>query len=199
VPTGIGIQGGGTPQCGQGFNVEVNVTNTGGSPSDGGTVTLQDIHVDDGTVTFTGYGNYPSLNPGQNYVVVIPANITTYVGNKHELRATNNGQTQKLRYTLGTGSCGAPPPPKPTPTPQHNNGGAYIFSQGQCTFALKTNVKYFNAPGGSRIGETSSGGFTAYQGQRVNDTRWYQIELNGQYVWVRDRDAVKLQKSCRVF
>jgi hypothetical protein len=180
--------------------VEVNVNNVGGSPAGGGTVTLQDVRVDNGVVTFTGYGNYPALNPGQNYVVTIPATITAYQGNKHELRASNNGQTQKLRYTLGNGSCGGPPPQQPTPTPTPNqSGNIYNFAVGQCTFALKTNVKYFDHPNGQRLGETSSGGYTAVQGQRVNDTRWYMIEVNGQYVWIRDRDAVKLQKSCRVF
>jgi hypothetical protein len=198
VPTGIGIQGGGTPQCGQAFNVEVNVSNVGGSQAGGGTVTLQDVMVDYSVVTFTGYGNYPAMNPGDNYVVVIPATITTYVGNKHEMTASNNGQSKKLRYTLGTGSCGSPPPPQPTPTPGQS-GGIYKFGPGQCTFALKTNVKYFDNPNGNRIGETSSGGYTAVAGQRVNDTRWYQIQVGSQYVWIRDRDAVKLQKSCRVF
>jgi hypothetical protein len=155
--------------------------------------------VDDGVVTFTGYGNYPSLNPGQNYVVVIPATINTYVGNKHELRASNNGQTQKLRYTLGTGSCGGPPPPKPTPTPQPSGGGV-LYSQGQCTFALKTNVKYFDAPNGKRVGKTGDGmAVTAYRGERANGQRWYVVQINGQYVWVRDQDAVKLSKNCRNF
>jgi hypothetical protein len=197
VPTGIGIQNNITPQCGQNFNVEINMANTGSAQSPAGAVTLQDVQVDSGAVTFTGYGNYPALNPGQNYVVVIGANITTYVGNKHELRAINNGQQQSVRYTLGTGSCGAPPP-QPTPTPKPPKPtGVVTFSSGQCSFTVKDGAKYYDAPQGTKLGTIGSGGYGAYLGDRVNGKRWFQINI-GQMVWVREQDIVRLPTACRV-
>jgi hypothetical protein len=65
--------------------------------------------------------------------------------------------------------------------------------------SLKTNVKYFDHPNGKRLGETSSGGYTAVQGQRVNDTRWYMIEVNGQYVWIRDRLPTEIASETKSF
>lgn len=197
VPTGIGTQYNATPQCGQTFNVEINMANIGNAQAAAGTVTLQDIHVDSGTVTFTGYGNYPALDPGQNYVVVISANVTAYVGNNHELRAINNGQQQTTRYTLGVGSCGSPPPATPTPTPNPPKPtGVVTFSDGQCAFTVKDGTKYYDTPQGNKLGTINSGGYGAYLGDRVNGKRWYQINI-GQMVWVREQDIVHLPTSCR--
>jgi hypothetical protein len=175
------------------------MANVGNAQSPGGTVTVQDIHVDSGTVTWTGYGNYPALNPGQNYVVVIPATITTYVGNKHELRAINNGQQQTTRYTLGNGSCGAPPPtptatPKPPKPPKPT--GTVSFAPGECAFTIKDGTKYYDTPQGTKLGTLNSGGYGTLLGDRVNGKRWYQINI-GQLVWVREQDIVRLPTACR--
>lgn len=197
VPTGIGIQNNAIPQCAQTFNVEINMGNVGSAQSPAGTVTLQDVHVNSGTVTFTSYGGYPALNPGQNYVVVIPANISTYVGDKHELRAINNGQQQSIRYRLGTGSCGAPPPtPAPKPPKPPKPTGVVTFSPGECSFTIKDGTKYYDAPQGNKLGTIKSGGYGASLGDRVNGKRWYQINV-GQMVWVREQDIVRLPPSCR--
>jgi hypothetical protein len=95
-----GISISGTPTCGVVFNVSVNVANTGNAVSSPGTVTLQDVNVGTGEVTFTGYGSYPAINPGANYVVVIPAQTTVYYNQQHDLRAYVGSQSVSTSYVL---------------------------------------------------------------------------------------------------
>jgi predicted secreted protein len=110
---GIAISG--APTCGVTFNVNVNVANTGNAASSPGTVTLQDVNLGTGEITFTGYGNYPAINPGSNYVVTIPVMTTVYYNQQHELRAYVGSQTVTTQYTLAQGSCGVAPTPAPQP------------------------------------------------------------------------------------
>jgi predicted secreted protein len=110
-----GIATEGTPTCGVTFNTQVNVANIGNAASAAGTVTLQDVNVRTGAVTFTGYGNYPSINPSSDYVVVIPVTTTTYFNEQHELRAYVGSQSISTSYTLAQGNCGVAPVPEPQP------------------------------------------------------------------------------------
>ena len=67
----------------------------------------------DGQVTWTGYGTFPSLNPGQTYNAEVNATITTFVNELHELRAFNDGQNNSFQYMLQPGSCRRQPAARP--------------------------------------------------------------------------------------
>jgi len=203
IPNGIGIQNNVTPQCGQAFNVQINVANVGSAVAAPGAMTLQDIHVDDGAVTYTAYGDYPQLNPGDNYVVVLSPVISSYPNTNHELIASNNGQQVTMRYTMGPGSCGGPAPtatPPPGPTPTRTPPPVNPFAPGQCTIQPKGGVPYYNYPLGQVVGGSDKGGksYPAIVGTKVNGDRWYQFN-NGSNLWVRQQDINNLPSSCKKF
>jgi hypothetical protein len=104
IPNGISFQGG-NPQCLIPQTILINMGNVGGTTSQPGTVTVQNIALRTGDVTFTGFGSFPQLAPGQNWAVAIPATFTTFYNEQHELRASANGHTITMRYTLGQGNC----------------------------------------------------------------------------------------------
>ncbi len=99
------------PTCGVAFNINVNVANTGNDVSQPGTVTLQDVAVRTGNVTFTGSGTFPPLNPGASFVVVIPVLTTTYVNETHQLNARTGESQFSMQYVLQAGDCLGTPTP----------------------------------------------------------------------------------------
>jgi hypothetical protein len=108
------------PVCAGIFNVQVNVVNSGNTPSAAATVTVQDIHVASGTVTASGTGNVPSLNPNTNFVVVVSLTDTMYYNEAHLVRAIVGNSQVTATYTLGQGSCNLTPTPtaaSPTAVP----------------------------------------------------------------------------------
>jgi hypothetical protein len=207
VPNGVAPQG--SPQCAELFNVEINLANEGSTPSQPGTVTLQDIHVDDGAVTYTGYGNYPSIEPGANYVVTVGMVSSSYPNTNHELIAYNDGQQFSTRYTLGPGTCTGPAPtptpqPPPTPSGPPQPSSSQDYSPGQCTITTKgSRTPYYQYPLGPREGTIGDQTFDAVKGEKVNGDRWYMIFLNpgspDAPVWVRQQDIKNLPSACKKF
>lgn len=105
------------PVCLQAFNVFINATNLGSAPSAGpANIRLQSIHLGSGTVASQGTAQVPVLGPGQNFVVVIPLNVSVFINEAHELVATINfdnavpdsnpaNNTIRFTYTLAQGAC----------------------------------------------------------------------------------------------
>ena len=93
------------PTCGRPFTVHVNVTNQSGATSLPGTVTLQNTHRGTGSVDYTGYQNYPPIDPGGNYVVVFEVIVNQYVSEGQELVASTNGSSFSTKYDINRGSC----------------------------------------------------------------------------------------------
>jgi hypothetical protein len=93
------------PTCGRPFAVHVNVTNQSGAASLPGTVTLQNIHRGTGSTNYTGYQNYPVIDPGGNFVVVFQVLVNSYVSEGQELVASTNGSTFSTKYDIKRGGC----------------------------------------------------------------------------------------------
>ncbi|MBX3065593.1 MAG: SH3 domain-containing protein [Anaerolineae bacterium] len=104
IPNGMAIEGG-SAVCGTPFNVLINIANLGTIVSAPGTLSLQDVYPVSGDVNASASVNYPSLNPGQNYVVRVQFTVTAYYNVEHELRARTNNQQFTIRYTLAQGNC----------------------------------------------------------------------------------------------
>ena len=170
---------------------------------------LQDIHVDDGAVTYTGYGNYPALDPGANYVVTIGMVSSAYPNTNHELIASNDGQQASMRYTLGPGTCGDPAPtPTAQPAPPNPPGppkpsSSVDYQPGQCTITTKGNTPYYEYPLGQLQGTIGDETFDAVKGEKVNGDRWYMVFLHQDSpdapVWVREQDIKNLPSKCKKF
>lgn len=107
VPNGISIQGG-RGVCNETFNVQVNISNPTNAVVAGGQVTVQDVNIGNGEITATNYGSFPSLNPGANFVVVVPMRTSVYYNSNHELRARAGGRDVRVQYTLEQGNCNRP-------------------------------------------------------------------------------------------
>ena len=105
------------PACKVTFTINVTVQNVGTTVTNSsGTISIQDIHINTGTVTETTVGGFPILNPGQSFTSNIPITVDTFFNEGHRITAfvdslgqvietneTNNFGT--LDYTLGKGSC----------------------------------------------------------------------------------------------
>lgn len=117
VPNGIGFLPA-EPRCNEAFEAQVNITNAGTAAfSSGGVVQVQAQHVASGAITATGFGNFPALAPGQNYVVVIPLIVNQNGGTDYRLIAiadvnnniveTNEGNNtfQSVQFRLRKAGC----------------------------------------------------------------------------------------------
>lgn len=105
------------PDCGTAFSVQLNVTNIGTrSTLAGATVLVQDFDVATGAQTTIATGTIPVLNPGDNFVVVIPLTVSSYPARDHRITATvdslsqlieeNEGDnTFSFEYRLRQGAC----------------------------------------------------------------------------------------------
>jgi uncharacterized protein YgiM (DUF1202 family) len=187
---GIGVQG--SPVCNQPFNVQINVTNPSGSAASSGTIALQDVNVGSGTVTFSGSANYPAINPGGNFVVVIPVTTSVYYNEQHELRAYTNGQQFSTRYTLAQGNCGISQPVQPQqPAPTQRS-----FAVGECAL-VTAYAELSTRPDGEVTFVVQDGGtFNAVQVQQVGGANWYEINYADVSAWLPSPAVVSYQGNC---
>jgi hypothetical protein len=197
-----GLDPKGTPTCRQTFEVWVNVGNVGTGNSNPGSVTLQDIAVRTGDITFTGYGSFPSIPPGGNYVVVIPVTTTTYVNETHELRAQTGGSEFRRQYVLAAGDCLGPDVPPPT-TPPIVITATPIPPQPQtCQITVAAGSPIYDAPGGGSnvSGQvTQQSTYTALNYSYGEATMWYQVDMDpgmGNYGWIEYAAVVNKTPSC---
>ncbi|MBZ0291193.1 MAG: SH3 domain-containing protein [Anaerolineae bacterium] len=191
IPNGMAIEGN-NATCNRNFNVQINVANTGNTVSPAGTVTLQDVNIRTGEITFTGYGNYPSLNPGANFVVVIAARTAIYFNEDHELRAYSNGRQFSLRYQLQQGDCG-----QSTPPPQQNQQAQRRFSSGECTIVVTDIGEVYRRPEGEVVFILDPGSYPAVQVKRVGGLNWYQITFADANSWIPG-NIIQRQGSCGI-
>lgn len=180
VPNAVVIEGG-TATCNRTFNVQVNVINSGSSVSPAGTVTLQDVNIGTGEVTFTGYGNYPSLNPGANFVVVIPTNTSVHYNEDHELRAYTNGRQFNNRYQLQRGDCGQAPRPPQDSQPRTQRS----FGIDECRLNVADNGEAYSSPEGGEVAVLlPAGTYPARQIKRVGGLNWYELSFADATTWL---------------
>lgn len=199
IPTSVAIQNG-RAVCGENFTVLVTVTNQGTAASQAGSVTVQNIHVPTGQVTYTGHASYPTLNPGQAYTAPATVNMTTYYNQEHELRATNEGQTVYTRYTLEQGNCNKQPQ-KSSDKPQAQK--TKKFKEGQCNVTLRKNATLYRKATGGKLGKVDNGTYLSDYAKKYNNgsTR-YRIYLEpgnrDSRVWVRSSQIEFRQKGCKI-
>lgn len=105
------------PKCNQTFNVFVDVANFGTGPVNGGSISVQDIAVRDGTQQQATSGAFGTIQPGQTVNSgAIPITVSTYFNERHkivviidpanQIPETNEGNNRaELEYTLDKGSC----------------------------------------------------------------------------------------------
>lgn len=115
--TGLELQPA-TPQCAETFEVYINIANTGTSAtSTGGSILVRDRNVRTGDITATGTTTFPALQPGENFLRIIPLTVDTYFDETHqvivtvdsnnEVRETNETDNQRtITYDLGQSTCG---------------------------------------------------------------------------------------------
>lgn len=197
IPTSVVIQNG-RAVCKEDFTVLVTVTNQGTAASPAGSVTLQNIHVPTGQVTYTGHASYPTLNPGQTYTAPVTVNMTTYYNNEHELRATNEGQTAYTRYTLEQGNCNKQPQKKSGKPQQVASKG---FKKGECNVTLRKNATLYRKATYGKLTKVDNGTYMSDYSKKYNDIgRWYRIYLEpgnkDSRVWVRSREIHSRNKKC---
>ncbi|MCU0499531.1 MAG: hypothetical protein MUF87_19450 [Anaerolineae bacterium] len=93
------------PDCGTAFSVQLNVTNIGTrSTLAGATVLVQDFDVATGAQTTIATGTIPVLNPGDNFVVVIPLTVSSYPARDHQITATVDSLSQLIEENEGDNS-----------------------------------------------------------------------------------------------
>lgn len=207
-PAGNIIKGMATPgnnaTCDRPLNVHINVMNKGNGVSTPGTVILQDVHVASGTITATGSGNFPALNPDACFVVLIPLHGSSFFNELHALRAFTSSSQFTIQYTFAQGECGRAPsmpaPPQPLPTPKPL---VQTFPPGACTVNTRENAPFFNVPNGRQIGRiTDSGDATLniVTATRITGEIWFEIqgELGNAGGYFRNSDAPFNQDVCRV-
>jgi hypothetical protein len=188
IPNGMAIQG--AALCNQTFNVQVNLANTGNTVSSAGSLTLQDTNISTGTVTFSGSANYPALNPGANFVVVVPVTTSVYYGEQHQLRAFTNSREFTITYTLGQGSCNA------APTPVQPTGGQRSFAPGECTLVVSSAGLSATPEGQVTFVIDQTGNFPASQVQVVGGVAWYQIDYADALAWLPNMNVTSYQGNC---
>ncbi len=198
APTGLSISTG-SIVCLQPFTINAVMTNQGNAESAPGTVTIQDVRVADGQVTWTGYGSFPSLDPGQTYNAQVNATITTFVNELHELRAFNDGLTNSFQYILQPGSCpgGSPAPPPPPPSDKSKR-----FGEGECRVTPKSGASMYDQPHGNRIGKFDGSRVDVYEAKRINGKVWYEVFVPTGTgapapVWVKEQDVSSIKNACR--
>lgn len=193
IPNGMSIDGG-TVTCNQPFRVLINLGNGSNVASSPGQLTLQDVNLRTGTTTYTGYASYPSIAPGQNFVVSLSPVITSFTNERHELRASTRGHQFTIQYTLEQGNCGATaenlPGFSPVPSTQRT------FAAGECNIILISQGEVYDRPEGSYLAPLGPGTYPALQVQRVGSGDWYQLALENNAPWVINVGYVSLQGNC---
>jgi hypothetical protein len=107
------------PRCGEQFEVQLNVTNSGTlATSSSVLVRIQDVDIASGVITTVGTNFVPVMQPGQNFVVVIPLTISgaQFADTDHRITATVDANNQVIEtnegnnnytfdYHLRSGTC----------------------------------------------------------------------------------------------
>jgi uncharacterized protein YraI len=105
------------PVCGESFTIKANVTNTGTQASaTSGSIGVQDVHTGTGTLAGSTLGGFPVMQPGANFVAVMPLTVSTFYDQEHRITLTldsNNevAETNEadnvtiITYTLAKGNC----------------------------------------------------------------------------------------------
>ncbi len=117
VANGVGLVPA-EPRCNEALEVQVNISNVGTVAfATGGVLRVQAQHVGSGSITATGFGNFPVLVPGQNYVVVVPLIINQFGGEDYRILATadvnnniiesneGNNNFQSVQFRLRKAAC----------------------------------------------------------------------------------------------
>src|SRR5690606_39297152 len=106
------------PECGESFDIYINVTNSGtGASSASGSLTVIDRNNRTGVTTASTIGGFPVINPNGNFVVVASLTVDTFFNETHTvvvtidsngtIPETNEGDnTSSISYVLGQASCG---------------------------------------------------------------------------------------------
>ena len=199
VPTSIAIQNG-RAVCMENFTALVTVTNQGTAPSQAGSVTLQNIHVPSGQVTYTGHASYPALNPGQTYTAPVTVNLNTYYNNEHELRATSEGQTVSTRFTLEQGNCNKQKPDQQPRKPQEQK--KKTFKGDKCQVSLKKGASLYRKATHDRLTKVDNGTYISDFSKKYSDWgTWYRIYLEpgnrDSRVWVSSKDIHSRKNACK--
>ena len=75
-----------SPNCGQTFNIYLDVANQGSAISPAGTITVSDYRAADNAFQTSAVFGFPSLSPGQTVNVgPIPITVSTYYNEDHHL------------------------------------------------------------------------------------------------------------------
>lgn len=188
APNGMAIQG--AAVCNQTFNVQINLANTGSTVSPAGSLTLQDTNIGTGTVTFSGTASYPSINPGANYVAVVPVTTSVYYGQQHQLRVYTNSRDFTIAYTLEQGGCNAAPT-QPPPT-----SGQRTFGGGECALVVSSAGLSARPEGEVTYVITETGTYPALQVQVVGGLAWYQINFADAPAWLPSMNVTSYQGNC---
>lgn len=181
------------PECGRTFTVHVNVANQGSTPTNPGTVKLQNIHRGSGQVTYTGHENYPAIPPGGNFVVVFRVKVNRYESRGQELRASAADSRFSTKYDLQRGRC------RNSSTSSRPSIKETDFAPGQCELTPKKNAPLFSFPQGSKVGTSFSGTVSAQRGVQINKMKWFRFDSDpgqGNLVWIRDKDLRGKSSGC---
>lgn len=107
----------GSPNCGQTFNIYMDVANFGTSFSPSGTIAVNDYRQADGSFQTRTDGAFPSIAPGQTVNVgPIPLTVATFYNENHRLLMTvdgsnlifetnENDNTKEAIYLLNKAGC----------------------------------------------------------------------------------------------
>lgn len=107
----------GSPNCGQTFNIYMDVANFGSSFSPSGTISVNDYRQSDGAFQTSTLGAFPAIAPGQTVNVgPIPLTVSTFYNENHRLLMTvdgsnqifetnENDNTKEAIYLLNKASC----------------------------------------------------------------------------------------------
>jgi hypothetical protein len=188
IPNGMAVQG--SAICSQAFNVQINLYNNGSTVSPAGSLTLQDTNIGTGTVTFSGSASYPALNPGANFVVVVPVTTSVYYGQQHQLRAYTNNRDFTITYTLDQGNCNA------AATPVQPTGGQRTFASGECTLVISSAGLSAAPEGQVTYVIDQTGSYVAAQVQVLGGVAWYQIDFADAPSWVPGINVTSYQGNC---
>lgn len=191
-PNGISIQGG-EAFCNRPFNVQINITNPTNAVASGGQVSLQDVNLGTGEITASGYGSFPNLNPGANYVVVIPISTSVYYGETHELRARAAGRDVRLQYNLRQGDCNR----GSGDNDDNDDGGSAANTPISCTLTSNTGrFEVYASPSGGEPRIVELGQLLANDKRVVGVETWYQVPGENAAQWILITPQISTSGSC---
>jgi hypothetical protein len=105
------------PVCAQTFTIIARVQNVGTTPTNSdGNLSLQDVHINTGTVTASTVGAFPILQPGQSFDVVMRLTVSAFYEEDHRItvfidpegriiETNRNDNFGAIQYRLAQGSC----------------------------------------------------------------------------------------------